>query len=141
MPEKTSRRTVLLVDDDVMVRNLIRRSLEQAGFAVLSAADAEEAFALSRARIEPIDALVADVELPGRDGIALAEQLARERKDLAVLVMSAGTEQFIPEPIAFISKPFPPADLIARLADMLGLSRHEYSSLRQGRSGKRQDAP
>ena len=138
MPEKTSRRTILLVDDDVMVRNLIRRSLENAGFSVLTAANAEEALALSRACVGKIDALVADVELPGLDGIALAQQLERERKELAVLVISAGTERFIPEAMAFISKPFPPGDLIVRLAEMLGLSRHEHPS---GRSRKRREAP
>ena len=112
-------RVVLLVDDDVMIRNLVRRKLEMEGFCVLTAADADEAFALSRACPDPIDVLLADIEMPGMDGVTLAEQITVERTDTSVLLMSGGTKKAIPERMSFMSKPFSPAELVASITDLL----------------------
>ena len=119
MAETSNHRVVLLVDDDVLIRNLVRRNLETAGFLVLSAAHATEALAISRACPDRIDALLVDVEIPGTDGVTLAQQITRERTDTLVLLMSGGTMRTIPEQMAFISKPFLPAELLTKLADVL----------------------
>jgi two-component system OmpR family response regulator len=120
MASITEHRIVLLVDDDVMIRNVLRRSLESAHFRVFSAADAQEALEVSRSFPDRIDVLIADVEMPGMDGVALAAQITSERRDTAVLFMSGGTERPIPENIPFISKPFSPAELVAKVAGILG---------------------
>jgi CheY-like chemotaxis protein len=116
---------VLLTDDDVVLRNLLRHILEAAGFLVLAAADGLEALAHSRACPQRIDVLVTDVEMPAMDGIALAEQIRRERKDISVLLMSAGTMQQIPEHIPFIAKPFLPKELLAKLEEVLADGRDD----------------
>lgn len=122
MQVDNSRRTVLLVDDDVLVRNLIRRNLEEGGFLVLVAATVEEALAISRSWADPIHVLLTDIEMPGRNGISLAEELMRERRDMAVLLMSGGTRLPIPEGMPTLSKPFTLALLMARLSDVVGQS-------------------
>ena len=119
MAAATRQRLVLVADDDVVIRNLIRRSLEGAGFRVLAAADGSEALALSRACPEHIDALVTDVDMPHMDGVTLAHHIAQERTNMSVVVMSGGTMRIIPEQLAFVSKPFLPAELIAKLEDVL----------------------
>jgi DNA-binding response OmpR family regulator len=110
---------VLLADDDVLVRNLVRRSLEAAGFVVLAAANGTEALALSKASSEPIHILVTDVNMPGMDGVTLAKQIRRERTDTLILLMSGGTTLSIPNGMPFIAKPFSPTDLLAKVKELL----------------------
>jgi DNA-binding response OmpR family regulator len=121
----TKRRVVLLADDDVLVRNLIRRSLEAAGFLVLVAADGTEALALSETCPERIDVLLTDVDVAGIDGISLAEQIRLARKDTLVLLMSAGTTHAIPNRMPFISKPFSLTELVAKIEQVLASGRSE----------------
>jgi DNA-binding response OmpR family regulator len=123
MSAATNQRTVLLVDDDVVIRNLLRRSLEAAGFSVLAAADANEALAVVRTCSERIQVMLTDIEMPGTDGLTLAEQITCERAGTLVLLMSAGTARIIPEQMAFIAKPFSPTELIAKLELLLGMKR------------------
>ena len=120
MAEATRQRVVLLADDDALVRNLVRRILEAAGFLLLTAADATEALALSRAYSNRIHVLLTDIEMPGMDGIALAEQLTAERPDTQVLLMSGSITRGIPDQTAFILKPFVPGELLAKIGELLG---------------------
>jgi DNA-binding response OmpR family regulator len=113
------RRVVLLVDDDVLVRNLVRRSLEAASFLVFAAADGTEALKLSGTCPERIHVLLTDIEMPALDGVALAKQIKQERRDTAILLMSAGTARAIPSGMAFIAKPFSPAELFAKIEEVL----------------------
>ena len=117
-------RVVLLVDDDVLVRNLARRNLEAAGFRVLAAADAAEALTMSRACPDNIDAAVVDVELPDVDGVTVAEEILRERSEIAILLMSGGTSRVIPEHMSFIAKPFLHCELAATLDEVLANHRN-----------------
>jgi DNA-binding response OmpR family regulator len=66
------------------------------------------------------------------DGISLAEQITRERSDALVLLMSGGTARNIPEHMAFISKPFFPSELVARLEDILSRDRGNNSFAGRG---------
>jgi PAS domain S-box-containing protein len=79
--------TVLVVEDDRAVRVHARRHLEDAGYAVLEAADVEEALRLCSAR-GSIDLVLADVVLPGPSGPALAAGVARLRPQVRLLFMS-----------------------------------------------------
>lgn len=119
MASTAKRTVVLLVDDDVVIRNLVRRKLEMEGFCVLAATDGNEALSLSRTCPHSIDVLLADVEMPGMDGVTLAEQITRERGDTSILLMSGGTEKAIPERMSLMSKPFSPTELVAVLTDVL----------------------
>jgi two-component system, response regulator PdtaR len=114
--------TILVVDDDVLVRVAISENLRDAGFLVLEAASAHDALGVMLAQM-PIHALVTDLRMPGAmDGFGLALAAHGATPDLKVLVMSA----HLPEnhgarhsPFEFLQKPFPPQTLIDRLRTLL----------------------
>ncbi len=79
-------KTVLVVDDERHIVDLVRLYLEKEGFAVLVAGDGDEALAL-HARHDP-DLVILDLMLPGRDGFAVCREL-RRRGDTPVLMLTA----------------------------------------------------
>jgi len=80
--------TVLVVEDQSVVRRLVVTVLQEAGYRVLAAAHAEDAL---RYLTEPVDLLLTDVVMPGQSGPDLAERFREERPGLAVLFMSGYT--------------------------------------------------
>ena len=80
------RETILLVEDEPALRELLRRTLVRAGYQVLVAGDADHAETLVAGR--PIDLILTDLVLPGRDGRQLADALRAERPGLRVLYAS-----------------------------------------------------
>lgn len=112
-------KTVLVVEDEALVRMMIVETLRDDGFDVLEAGDAAEAQEiLSRS---PVDVLVTDLNMPGMDGRALIAR-ARERQPglPAVLMTGAASGEGAEEGIAVIGKPFAPEDLPEKLRRMLG---------------------
>ena len=93
--ESTGTETILLVEDEEELRKVARRSLEAAGYTVLSAADGEEALRVSAGRAGVIDLLLTDVVMPRMGGKALVQQLTKERPAIAVLYMSGYTDEAI----------------------------------------------
>ena len=79
---------VLLADDDAAMRDLVCRSLSADGHAVAVAHDGQEALDLAHSAAEPFDILVTDVQMPGVDGIALANQMLELNPGLKVVLMS-----------------------------------------------------
>jgi len=101
-------RTILLVDDDPDVREFLEFSLEDAGYVVRAAANADEAMrALSG---DPaIDLLITDVVMPGETGVALAQRAVALRPELQVLFITGYTRNIAPEDLArstVLDKPF-----------------------------------
>ena len=104
--------TILLVEDEEIVRRLAARVLRASGYRMLTAGDAEEALAQSDQWPGRIHLLVTDLIMPGMDGRALSERLAQTRPDMFVLFISGYT----PDVIAyrgllelgsdFLAKPF-----------------------------------
>ena len=93
-PRRTSasprgNETVLLVEDDEVVRRVTRMILEDLGYRVLSAEDGPRAAGLSHGFEGGIDLLLSDVMLPGGDGVEWSERLTRERPAMRTLLMSA----------------------------------------------------
>ncbi len=80
--------TVLLVDDDPMVRRYTRRALEMAGFHVLEAGDSREALQTIRAESGRVDILIADLVLPDMHGGKLARAIQREFGSVPVIFVS-----------------------------------------------------
>ena len=117
--------TILFVEDDAVLRELIRRQLERHGYTVLEAGTADAAAALAREHVGPIHLLLADVVLPGASGPQLADELLARRTDLKVLFMSGYTEDAIVHRgvlapnTAFINKPFSGENLAAKVRDVL----------------------
>ena len=114
--------SVLVVDDDVLVRMVISESLRDAGFKVIEAANGHEALGVMLSDIE-VDLLLTDLRMPGAlDGFGLGMAARGQRPDVRVLVMSS----FLPEstgsrlsPFEYIEKPFKPDALIERVRTML----------------------
>ena len=119
LPAGRGHETILLVEDEDLVRALASRVLKRAGFTVLVAASAAEALALSADHPDRIDLLVTDVIMPRVLGPELALLLARERPGLGVLFTSgytaggSGVTASIPPDARFLDKPFSPSDLVA----------------------------
>ena len=110
------RGPILVVDDETIVRTLVRRILTSAGYEVLSAGTPEEALEIA-ARPGAIELLVTDVLMPGMNGHQLAGRLLTERPDLRVVYMSAYSPESIfgdgvlPPEVPFLAKPFTSAQL------------------------------
>lgn len=83
--------TVLVVEDDVLVRAVTAAYLRDCGFEVIEASSADEAVRVIQAAI-PVDLVFSDVNMPGSmDGFGLARWLGRERPELKVLLASGAT--------------------------------------------------
>jgi two-component system cell cycle sensor histidine kinase/response regulator CckA len=108
--------TVLVVDDQEVVRDVIRLSLEGAGYCVRDAASPLEAIELIRADSQ-IDLLVTDVVMPEMDAFELAERVASHVPGLRVLYTSGYTDAAAEGP--FIQKPFTPAQLVEKVGAVL----------------------
>ena len=114
--------TVLLVEDEEVVRRLVAEMLRGAGYRVVEAGDGADA--LAAAEREDVELLVSDVVMPGLSGPQLAERLLEERPDLRVLFISGYTADAIAShadlapKTAFLPKPFTRAALIGALADL-----------------------
>ncbi len=117
--------TVLLVEDEQIVRDLAVRVLREAGYRILPAARGDEALAIARQHGAPIDLLVTDVVMPGMNGRDLALALMAERPGLAVLYMSGYNEELtephgvLPSGRQFLAKPFTPQTLVGRVRELL----------------------
>ncbi len=117
--------TILLAEDDPILRPLARALLEKSGYAVLEGEDAESALAAARAHTGPIHLLVADVVMPGPSGRELARRLAVFRPETKVLYVSGYTDDAIVhhgilEPgLNFLQKPFTPPVLARKVRDVL----------------------
>jgi CheY-like chemotaxis protein len=111
--------TILLAEDQDVMRTLARRSLEKWGYRVLVAAHGAEALALARAHEGPIHLLLTDLAMPQMDGVELAGELTRLRPGTRVIVMSAHVDQARVDQVqsvpgaAFLAKPFA-MDALAR---------------------------
>ncbi len=125
--------TVLLVEDEEMVRSFVRQILQQQGYQVLTANNGEEALQLSKDYKGRIDLLLTDVVMPGISGRETADQLTAQRKGLKVLFMSGYTESAIVhhgvmDPgVDFLPKPFTGDTLARKLSEMLKESRQASS--------------
>jgi len=88
-------RTILLVEDSDVVRDVIAKMLESGGLTVLQASGGEEALALARRGDVPIDLLLTDIVMPGLTGVELADRLERERPDMRILFMTGYAEEVV----------------------------------------------
>jgi CheY-like chemotaxis protein len=127
-PEQTTIRgveTVLVVEDDPLVRKIALRSLGAAGYRVIVAASGTEALEIASRDGVVFDLLLTDVIMPGMNGRQLAEELRRNRPRLRVLYMSGYAQDVISKAgvldtgIEFLKKPFSQSRLQERVRKVL----------------------
>ena len=113
---------ILVVDDEAKIVKLVRSYLEQAGFAVVEAADGQTA--LIQARREQPDLIVLDLGLPGLDGMEVTRTLRRERATPIIILTARleDTDKIVGLELGAdddITKPFNPRELVARVRAVL----------------------
>ncbi|HBB96464.1 MAG TPA: hypothetical protein DC054_13840 [Blastocatellia bacterium] len=122
--------TVLLVEDEEVVRGLARQILEDAGYHVLVAQQGEEAVRLCNEHTSEIHLLLTDVVMPGAGGKVVAERLSALRPGIKVLFMSGYTDEAIvhhgvlDSNVKFIQKPFSPLGLSKKVREVLDSNGH-----------------
>ena len=119
------KETILLVEDEPVVRELARIVLSEQGYSVIEAQDSENAVRLAAVHGAKIDLLLTDVVMPGMSGRDLAKQLTARLPNLRVLFMSGYTYNVIAENgtleegLSFLQKPFTPKALAQRVRETL----------------------
>lgn len=117
--------TILLVEDEPGVRQLVRDALLGHGYQVLEAGEPEQGLALALAHAGPIHLLLTDVVMPHMNGRDLYEKVAANRARLKVLYMSGYTEDIIAhhhvldQDVAFLQKPFTVYSLLQKVRTAL----------------------
>ncbi|HEU4682780.1 MAG TPA: response regulator [Gemmatimonadales bacterium] len=116
--------TVLVIDDEVSMRRILRRTLEAESFQVEEAENGESALRLVQTRPQPFDLVLTDLAMPLIDGRQVSETLTRYRPTVAVLCMSADPDavpyiESSDTPVRVIRKPFTAEDLYHAVRDAI----------------------
>jgi two-component system cell cycle sensor histidine kinase/response regulator CckA len=118
-------RTILVVDDDRMMRVLIERTLQAEGYEVLSALTIAEAEKVLARLHEPLDLLLTDVAMPGGLGTDLAARVRKAHPRVRIVYMSSYTRAHLASHgidlgvDALLEKPFMPGELVRRVRGYL----------------------
>ncbi len=122
------KKRILIVDDDTSIRNGLKKLLKMANYEVALAADGFEA--VDRFFSEPIDLLLLDINMPGKDGWATCENITRTNPYVPTIIMTGLPDQF---PIAsaagagaLLEKPLNPEELLRAIEDLLGEPRMNH---------------
>src|ERR1700720_3956552 len=120
----TARPRVLVVDDEASIRDLLAQTLALAEYDVDVAPDGRSA--LERMRLYPYDLLIADLKMPGMDGLTVIREAKRYKADLPVIIITGySTESFAIEAVnlgvaGYLTKPFRVPQVLAAAAKALG---------------------
>ena len=123
-PVRNSRQRVLVVDDEPSIRDLLSKTLALAEYDVDTAPDGTAA--LDRMRAFGYDLLIADLKMPGMDGLTLIRQAKRIKQDLPVIIITGfSTESSAIEAVnlgvaGYLTKPFRVPQVLAAAAKALG---------------------
>jgi PAS domain S-box-containing protein len=123
-PISPGQETLLVVEDEDSVRNLVASSLRNDKYTVLLATSAEEALKIAESYSGAIDLLLTDAIMPGKSGVDLAKALLERWPQLPVIFMSGYTEEdlhvtALNRPIELLQKPFTPRELRRRIRSVL----------------------
>ena len=133
--------TVLVVEDEEMLRIAVCKMLRNKGYSVIEAGDGDAALEIFRANAAEIDVILLDMTLPGISGRKLFEELRRIRPDVRVILTTAYTKEMAANAVGtqqawgFIRKPY-------HIADLVGLLRRaEPPGGNRGPGGGRKNRP
>ncbi len=124
-PRRIATGTILVVEDEDMVRKLICAVLSRQSHSVIEVKDPDAAVKICEEDPRTIDLMITDVVMPGTSGVDLASRVSTTRPSMRVLYISgypyeaAGFEKLHNQRPAFLSKPFPPKVLAQRVQDLL----------------------
>jgi two-component system cell cycle sensor histidine kinase/response regulator CckA len=124
-PENSGTETLLIVENEPAIRNLLQVALRRNGYTVLAAESGREALGLVRNHDGVIDLLITDVMMPDMDGPELVRQLSTIRPDTRTLFMSGymddtlGERGILSSNANFIQKPFSPRTIAQKVRDIL----------------------
>ena len=127
--------TILVAEDDTMVRAVTARVLGAAGYTVIEAADGEQALDIIRGHAGLIDLLVSDIVMPNLGGVELAKRVVIERPEILILLVTGYNPEGMSildddtRPVGFLQKPFTPTQLLAKVSTMLAARRGDFASL------------
>ncbi len=135
--------TVLLVEDEPLIRLFISELLEDAGFRVVEAANAAEALVLLTAGLS-VNVLLTDVDMPiGCNGFELAHQVHRSWPDTEILIMSGRqwpSAGDLPPGAAFLAKPCPNEAIVSHVVSAAARTKHVCHVAKSPRSATEQGA-
>ena len=124
-PPRQPSATILLVEDNDNLRDLLQRTLEGVGFSLLSSADGAEALGLCQQHDGAVDLVVSDIAMPRFNGLELSERIRATRPETKFLFITAFGDQFpelrerIKYDAGMLEKPFLPSELLRKVEDTL----------------------
>jgi DNA-binding response OmpR family regulator len=127
MNMSNTQATILLVDDEELLRAGVQEMLELEGYAVVSAPNGQQALVCMAE--QAIDLVITDLVMPKMDGVDFVQQLRKIRPDVPVIVVSGSTRNImerygidtiqVPGADASLPKPFKGVDLVAQIRELL----------------------
>ena len=123
-PDSSGTETLLIVENEAAIRNLLQLALRKNGYTVLAAESGREALELVRDHSGAIDLLITDVMMPGMDGPTMAKKIREMSPDLKIIFISGYTEDRLKDHmgsnIFFLPKPFTLKQLAEKVKEALG---------------------
>ncbi len=120
------QKTILLVDDEELVRIMVQKRLETLGYKTITASDGEEGFVVFRDRQNEIDLVMLDFAMPKMNGVEVFRELIKIKPDVKVILCSGYTENVVMQsfpderPAGVLHKPYKTEDMKAELKRLLG---------------------
>jgi two-component system alkaline phosphatase synthesis response regulator PhoP len=136
---ESSKFTILVVDDEELMRKFIVTFLSQLGYSSVTAIDGVDA--LEKMKGNKVDAVITDIKMPKMDGIILTREIATKYPGIPVMVMTAFDEEYSAGTAIslgareFIKKPFSPDEFAIRLSKMIG----DSETMKRVKNGKDAD--
>ena len=124
IPERVTE-TVLVIEDDHGVRNILREMLERSGYSVMEASDGQEGVDVYRNHGKGIHLILSDVMMPRKNGRQVYDEIKELNSDAKVLFMSGYAADILDNRIImengnnFISKPMRPQELLGKIREIL----------------------
>jgi len=113
--------TVLIADDEQMLRSMVEAVLKESGYTVFIARDGREAVAIYETHAEAIDLVILDIMMPFLNGVEVHDEIKKRNPEALIMFMSAYAGEILdklPES-KFLEKPFKPTDLLREIRRVL----------------------
>jgi DNA-binding response OmpR family regulator len=121
---------ILIIDDDIQMRQMLKQTLERAGYEVIDAPDGKEGIRLFHE--SPTDLVITDLIMPGKDGMETSIELIREFPNVKIIAISGGSRAMDPQDylhyatsvgvMKTFTKPFDPKELLEAIHELLSAS-------------------